>query len=141
VLAARYNPPMPPRGRAHRAVTFNTVRKLALALPDVEESTAYGAPAFKLRGRLMACTATNKAAEPGTLVVCIDFADRDELVAAEPDVYYLKDHYVDYACVLVRLSRIHPDALRDLLHAGWTFANSKAPRKGRRRARQPASQG
>jgi len=115
------------------------VRKLALALPDVEESTAYGAPAFKLRGRLMACTPTNKAAEPGSLVVCIDFADRDELVAAEPDVYYLKDHYVDYACVLVRLSRIDPDALRDLLHAGWTFANSKAPRKGRRRARQSRS--
>ena len=116
-------------------VTFTTVRKLALALPDVEESTAYGAPAFKLRGRLMACTATNKAAEPGSLVVCIDFADRDELIAAEPDVYYLKDHYVDYACVLVRLSRIHPDALRGLLYAGWQFANSQAPRKGRRRAR------
>ena len=120
---------------------MTTVRKMALALPDVEASTAYGAPAFKLGGRLMACTATNKAAEPGTLVVCIDFADRDELIAAEPDVYYLKDHYVDYACVLVRLSRVHPDALRGLLQAGWQFANAKAPRKGRRRARQPASQG
>ena len=122
-------------GRARRGVNFSTVRKFALALPDVEESTAYGAPAFKLRGRLIACTATNKAAEPGSLVVCIDFADREALVAEEPDVYYLKDHYLDYACVLVRLSRVHPDALRDLLHAGWTFANSKAPRKGRRRAR------
>ena len=106
---------MPARGRARQGATFNTVRKFALALPDVEESTAYGAPAFKLRGRLMACTATNKAAEPGSLVVCIDFADRDELIEAEPDVYYLKDHYVDYACVLARLSRIHPDALRGLL--------------------------
>ena len=79
----------------------------------------------------MACQATNKAAEPGTLVICIDFADRDELIAAEPDIYYLKDHYVDYACVLVRLSRVHPDALRDLLQAAWHFANSKAPRKNR----------
>ena len=131
---------MPSRSRARPTVTFNTVRTLALALPDVEESTAYGAPAFKLRGRLMACTATNKAAEPNTLVVCIDFADRDELIAAEPDVYYLKAHYVDYACVMVRLSRVHPDALRCLLQAGWQFANAKAPRKGRRRARQPASQ-
>jgi hypothetical protein len=131
---------MPTRRPTRPSVTFNTVRKLALALPDVEESTAYGAPAFKLRGRLMASTAINKAVAPGTLVVCIDFADRDELIAAEPDVYYLTDHYVDYACVLVRLSRIHPDALRGLLQAGWTFVNSKAPRKGRRRARQPASQ-
>ena len=113
--------------------TFATVRKFARGLPGVEESTAYGAPALKLRGRLMACIATNKAAEPGTLVVCIDFADRDELVAAEPDVYYLKDHYLGYACVLVRLARIHPDALRDLLHAAWTFTDAKAPRKKRPR--------
>jgi hypothetical protein len=122
------------------AVTFAAVRKIARALPDVEESTMYGATALKLHGRLMACMATNKAAEPGTLVVCIDFADRDELIAAEPDVYYLKNHYVEYASVLVRLSRIHPDALRDLLRAAWRFARSKAPRKKRRRARQPASQ-
>ena len=116
------------------------MRKIALALPEVEERTSYGAPAFKLRGRLMACQATNKAAEPNSLVICIDFADRDELIAAEPDVYYLKDHYVDYACVLVRLSRVHPDALPDLLQAAWRFAMSKASGKGRRRARQPASQ-
>jgi hypothetical protein len=132
---------MPARRTARRVVTLDTVRKLALALPDVEERTSYGAPAFKLCGRLMACQATNKAAEPNTLVICIDFADRDELIAEQPDVYYLKDHYVDYACVLVRLARVHPDALRDLLQAAWRFANSKAPRKGRRRARQPASQG
>jgi hypothetical protein len=130
---------MSARRAARRGSSFDDVRKFALALPDVEERTSYGAPAFKLHGRLMACQATNKAAEPGSLVVCIDFADRDELIAAEPDIYYLKDHYVDYACVLVRLSRVHPDALRDLLHAAWRFTNSKARRKGTRRARQPST--
>jgi len=45
----------------------------------------------------------------------MDFEQRYELIAAEPDVYYLKGHYVGYPCVLVRLSRIHPDALRDIL--------------------------
>jgi len=131
---------MPARRAARRALSFDDVRAFVRALPDVEETTSYGAPAFKLNGRLMACQATNKAAEPGTLVVCIDFADRDELIAAEPDIYYLKDHYVDYACVLVRLARVHRDALRDLLHAAWRFADAKGRRKGRRRARQPASQ-
>ena len=131
---------MPGRKRARQPLTFDDVRRFARELPEVEESTAYGAPALKVRGRLMACIATNKAAEPGTLVACIDFADRDELIAAEPDVYYLKDHYVGYACVLVRLSRVHADALRDLLRAAWAFTHSKAPRTGRRRARQPASQ-
>ena len=128
--------------RQGQGVTFSTVRKLALALPDVEESTAYGAPAFKLRGRLMACTATNKAAEPGSLVVCIDFADRDALVAEEPDVYYLKDHYVDYACVLVRLAHVRPDALKDLLLGAWKFTDAKARRaRGARARRGPGAGG
>ena len=54
---------------------------------------------------------------------------RDELIAEEPEVYYLKPHYEDYACVLVRLKRIRPDAMRDLLAMGWQFVNKKAPRR------------
>jgi len=46
-------------------VTLDTVRKLALELPGVEESTAYGAPAFKVGGKLLACIPTHKSAEPG----------------------------------------------------------------------------
>jgi hypothetical protein len=116
-----------------RKTTFATVRKIGLTLPGVEEGTAYGAAALKLNGQLMACMATNKAAEPNTLVVRIDFDQRDELLAAEPDVYYLKDHYVDYACVLVRMARVPPDALPDLLRMAWQFVSSKAKRKRTRR--------
>ena len=113
--------------------TFATVKKIALALPDVEEGTAYGSPALKLHGQLLACIPTNKEAEPDSVVVRVDFAQRDELLAAEPDVYYLKQHYVDYACVLVRLKRVHPDALRDLMSMAWKFVNSKAKIKRKRR--------
>ena len=118
------------------ALTFAAVRKMGLALPGVEEGTAYGSPALKLRGQLLACIPTNKAAEPNSLVVRVDFAQRDELLAAQPDVYYLKPHYEDYACVLVRLKEIHPDALRDLLQMGWRFVDSKAPRKRTPKARK-----
>jgi hypothetical protein len=109
--------------------TWATVEKYGLALPDVEAATAYGSPALKLRGQLLACIPTNKAAEPDSFVVRVDFAERDELIAAQPDVYYLKPHYENYACVLVRLTKIHPDAMRDLLGMGWRFVNSKAPRR------------
>jgi len=113
--------------------TFATVRTIGLALPGVEEGTAYGSPALKLHGQLLACIPTNKDAEPDSFVVRVDFAQRDELIAAEPDVYYLKPHYEDYACVLVRLKKVHPDALRDLLGMGWRFVNSKAKKKRTRR--------
>lgn len=118
-----------------KKMTFDTVRKLALALPDVEEATTYGSPAFKVGGKMFACIAINKSAEPDSLGVLVDFPQRDELIAAEPQTYYLTDHYVNYPCVLVRLSRVHPDALRDLLHMGWQFVSSKRKRPARTRHR------
>ena len=112
---------------AHHKVDFDTVRKIALGLSGVEESTAYGSAAFKAYGKLLACTPTHKSAEPGSLMVRIDFENRADLMAAAPDVYYLTDHYVNYPSVLVRLPRIHPDALRDLLGMAWRFVTMKSP--------------
>ena len=105
---------------------FDTVRRLASGLSGVEESTMYGSPALKVGGKLLACIPTHKSAEPGSVVVRIDFDRRAELLATAPDVYYLKDHYLNYPAVLVRLSRIHPDALRDLLDTAWRFVSAKA---------------
>jgi hypothetical protein len=113
-------------------VTFDTVMELGRTLPGVEVATSWGAPALKVRGRMFACAATHKSAEPGTLVVRMDFAQRDELIAADPETYYLKDHYVDYACVLVRLARVHPDTLPDLLLTGWRFVSRSDTRVKRR---------
>ena len=118
-----------------RKLDFEAVRRIALSLPDVEESTAYGSPALKIRGKLMACIPTHRSAEPESLVVCIDFVRREELLATDPEVYYLKDHYVNYPSVLVRLSRIHPDALRDLLGMAWRFVTTTKPRARKRTVR------
>jgi hypothetical protein len=120
---------------APKRVTFDTVRKLGLALPDVEEGTAYGSPALKVRGKMFACVAINKSAEPHSLGVLIDFPARDELIAADPETYYLTDHYVNYPCVLVRMSRVHPDALRDLLRMAWEFVSNRSKRPARTRRR------
>jgi hypothetical protein len=120
-----------------KTISFDTVRKLAGGLAGVAEGTAYGSPALKVRGKMFACMATHRSAEPNTLAVRIPFKDRDELIAADPDTFYLKDHYVDYACVLARLDRIHPDALRDLLGMGWRFISS--PQKVRRPRRSARS--
>ena len=116
---------------AKNKIDFDTVRKMALSLPGVEEGTAYGSPALKVRGKLLACIPTHRSAEPGSLVVCIGFDHREDLLATAPDVYYVTHHYVNYPSVLVRLSRIHADALRDLLGMSWRFVTAKPP--GRKR--------
>jgi len=115
---------------------FDVVRQMGLALPEVEEGTAYGSPALNVRGKMFACLAIHRSAEPKTLVVRIDFDQRDELVAGEPETYYLTDHYVNYPCVLVRLTRIHQDALRDLLAMGWRFMSTTKKPEVRKRRRK-----
>ena len=111
------------------------MRSIALGMSDVEESTTYGSPALKVRGKLLACIPNHRSAEPGSLAVRIDFGIRAELMAAAPDVYYLTDHYSNHPVVLVRLSRIHLDALRDLLGMAWLFVSAKT-RRGKRQVRK-----
>ena len=108
-----------------RGCTFKTVEAIGRTLPGVDVTTAYGQPALKARGKLIACMAANKAAEPNTLVVMMAFADRDALIEDDPSTYYLKDHYLNYPCVLVRLSRVRTDALRDLLAGAHRFVTAK----------------
>ena len=112
------------------------MRRIGLALPEVEEGKSYGSPALKVRGRMFACLAIHRSAEPNTLAVRIEFDRRDELIAAEPETYYLTDHYVNYPCVLVRLARIHEDALRDLLLMGWRFMSTTKQLVIRKRKRK-----
>jgi hypothetical protein len=123
---------------AKGTINFDTVRKFGLALPGVEESTAYGMPALKINGKLLACLPANPSAEPGSLMVRVDFDDRAELLAGDPDVYYLTDHYAGYAAVLVRLSRVSADVLRDLLGMAHKFVSrSAAPGAAGRKGRKP----
>jgi hypothetical protein len=119
-------------------IDFDAVRKIGLALPGVEASTAYGSPALKIRGKLLACVPTHRSAEPGSLAVRVGFDDRAELLAAAPDVYYVTDHYLNYSAVLVRLSRVTPDVLRDLLGMAHKFVTaSDAGRSSPRNRRKP----
>ena len=88
---------------------------------------------------MFVCIASHKSAEPNTLVVMMDFADRDALVEEDPGTYYLKEHYVNYPCVLVRLSRVRADALHDLITGAHRFVSAKVRRKSSgSRSRQSA---
>jgi hypothetical protein len=107
-------------------LNFDTVRQLGLALPDVVDDTAYGAPALKLGGKLLACIPTNKSAEANSIVVHIDLEHRAELLRQYPDIYYITDHYAPYPTVLVRLSKITRIDLRELLRDACRFVKTSA---------------
>ena len=115
--------------RMSRTSSFRTVEAFARTLPDVEVTTTWGQPTLKVRGRMFVCMASHKSAEPNTLVVMVDFADRDALIEDDPGTYYLKEHYLNYPCVLVRLSRVGTDALRDLIAGAHRLMSAKVRRK------------
>jgi len=122
VASPRKRRPSPRSGVSHAALW-----RIALALPGVAESTSYGTPAFKVCGKLIA-----RVREDGdSLAVMTTFEDRDVLLAAAPAVCFITDHYLNYPVVLVRLSKVRADQLRELLQRAWQL---KAPKRLQRTA-------
>jgi len=110
-------------------VDLDVVRRMALELPRVERGTIRGAPSLKVRGKLLCCPALHSSAEPNTLAIRVDHDERTKLIAANPRVYYVTEHYLNYPTVLVRLSRIDRSSMRSLLGVAWKFVTgSKTPR-------------
>jgi hypothetical protein len=107
---------------------FDEVRRIALALDNVEEGTSYGTPAFKVGAELF----VRMHQDGESLVVRTDFEQREELMAADPETYYITDHYLNYEWILIRLSRVQPDALRDLVRMAWRLASTSKRRSSRR---------
>jgi len=121
--------------RQMMASAFDIVRIIGLELPGVEATTKYdGSPVLKLDGIFMAGLAMHPSAEPDTLVVRSELDDREALVEDAPETYYLTDYYRSYPLVLVRLKRVEPDALRELLSVSWRMTRSKTQRRRRSQA-------
>jgi hypothetical protein len=98
-------------------VTFETVREIALALPGVEEGMSYGTPAFRVRGKFLV-----RLREDGeTLALKIGFDAREILMQADPETFFITDHYAGYPSVLVRLATVGREELAGVLEEAWRF--------------------
>ena len=101
---------------------FDDARKLALALPEVEESSSYGRPAFKVRGKLVAC---RRQDDHRVLVLRVDPAELELMLRARPETFFVTPHYAGYPYVLVRLDEVGADELRELLTDAWLMQAPK----------------
>lgn len=97
-------------------MTFDDVRAIVLALPGTEEGMSYGTPAFRVRKAFL----TRLREDGETLVVPVGGVDeRAALIEAEPEVYFVTDHYRDYPTVLVRLPAARHEHVAGLLLTAW----------------------
>lgn len=97
---------------------WRTVRALALELPEVEAGPAYGVPAVRVRGSLLAWLAPDKK----SIVVKIGLDDRARLCDAQPDTFSLPAERQSYATVVVRLANVDAEQLRQLLDGAWRMS-------------------
>ena len=112
-----------PRISAAQTRAYQRYLKIVLRLPGTEESMSYGTPAVKVMGKILSRWRTEAE---GALAIRCDFLDRQILLQADPEAFFLTDHYRDYPMVLVRLERIDARALTDLTRRAWRLV---APKK------------
>ena len=104
-------------------MTFDDVRKMSRAWPEVEDGTSYGTSALKVRQKLLV-----RLKEDGDSMVMpgVPPDERDMLVESQPKVFYFTDHYKDYPMVLIRLSKAKRASVEPLLRRQWRTLASKA---------------
>jgi hypothetical protein len=100
---------------ARRPVTFETVREIAAGLPGAVEGMSYGTPAFRVGKTLF----VRQHQDGESLVVKIDPDERAMRLQTDPETFYITDHYLNYPWILVRLSTVRRDDLRELIEDAW----------------------
>ena len=101
---------------------WDTVTQFGGELPEVVEGTSYGTPALKVRGKGFA-----RLREDGeTLVVQVDFLEREALIQEDPETFFITPHYEDHPAMLVKLATVDRGELRELLIESWRI---RAPKR------------
>jgi hypothetical protein len=67
----------------------------------------------------------NLCREPGALWTYCPLGTRDVLLEAEPDHFYVTDHFRNWPAILVRMETVPDDLLADRLRAAW---EARAPK-------------
>jgi hypothetical protein len=96
--------------------SWSTVRELALAFPEVEESLE-GRTTYRVKGKLFAWQARDR--DGGGLAVRVDRDEKQLILDSNPDVYFTSPHYDGYPGVQIRLGRIGRKELRERLEDAW----------------------
>jgi hypothetical protein len=101
---------------------WNTIVAAGLGLRGVEESTSYGRPALKVKGKAFAVA--GKTDDHFVLMLALERVEL--LMEMEPDVFFQTPHYVGWPAVLVRYATVEVAELPALLREAWAARVPKA---------------
>jgi hypothetical protein len=115
-----------------RASAWDRISRFALKLPGVEARSSYGTPGLYVGKRFMARLRDD---DRDTMVLKpVEDDEQRFLMETQPDVFFLTPHYVGYPTILVRLSKVDPAQLEDLVEQSWRRLATKTLLKQREAA-------
>jgi hypothetical protein len=96
-------------------MTGSQLRELALGLPGAQERETWGHPTFRVRDKIFVILGDDGS----TARLKATPEDQAELVAADPETFGIASHVGRYGWVTVRLDRVDPDEMRELVLEAW----------------------
>jgi hypothetical protein len=103
-------------------VTADELRRVVLALPEVEERETWGHPTFRVRDKMFATLS-----DDGRLAsVKATRQEQAALLAADPGTFGIPAYVGRHGWVSVELATVDPDELGELLVEAW---RQTAPRR------------
>lgn len=102
--------------------TEDDARRVALSLPGAVEKSYNRLPGFRVRRNLFL---RFHELPDAVLVRCGELGERDELLAADPEKFFITPHYEGYPAVLVRLPEVDLDELTELVTESWRVCAPK----------------
>ena len=106
-------------------MNFDDAKRLAASFPEVDESTSWGTPALKVRGKMF-CRMwgpsehrRDNVHDTEVLVVRCDIHWREALIEGSGGVLFATPHYDGYGAVLIRLADVGEESLGGLLKEAY----------------------
>src|SRR5262245_6373018 len=129
--------------------THADVRRIALSLPETEESKVDFAFSVLVKGKWKGFAWSwkerinpKKPRVPNLGVLAVrtaNLVDKDLLIAAEPTKFFTEPHYDGFPAVLVRLDAVTARELRPLLQDAWrSIAPKELTNAPKRAPKSPA---
>ena len=96
-------------------MTFNQVRRLCLALPEVEERETWGDATFRVRNKIFLIGSP----EGGAVSMKASLDDQSGLIEMDPDTFSVAAYTGRYGWVRVRLAGLSPQLAERIISNAW----------------------
>ena len=105
--------------------SWDSVMAFALTLPGTEQSTSWGAPTVRVRGKAF----VYPGREQGSFAVASPIDEKELLMETDPSAFWETDHYRGWPAVLVRFGSADRERIETVIRRAWWDRLSKTQQK------------